>query len=117
MSYVSGGGGGGGGRGGDKRRDGGAGGDDTGRRRSTAQNLGKAAVAAGALEAVRQRGKGIDNGGAWKRVATAALGAAAIDAAATKVRGKDPRDQGKTSTLGASIGGLVVEGLVRKMVS
>lgn len=89
--------------------------DDTGKKRSAAQNLGKAAIAAGAFEAVRQRGRGVDSGGAWKRVATAALGAAAIDAAATKVRGKDPRDQGKKSTLGASIGGLVVEGLVHRI--
>lgn len=89
--------------------------DTTGKKRSQAQNLGKAAIAAGALEAVRQRGKGVDDRGAWKRVATAALGAAAIDAAATKVRGRDPREQGKKSTLGASLGGLVVEGLVHRI--
>lgn len=89
--------------------------DTTGKKRSQAQNLGKAAIAAGALEAVRQRGKGVDDRGAWKRVATAALGAAAIDAAATKVRGRDPREQGKKSTLGASLGGLMVEGLVHRI--
>ncbi|KAJ4422022.1 hypothetical protein N0V82_003318 [Gnomoniopsis sp. IMI 355080] len=88
---------------------------NTGKKRSVAQNLGKAAITAGAFEAVRQRGKDGDNGGAWKRVATAALGAAAIDAAAAKVRGRDPRDRGKKETLGASLGGLVVEGLVHRI--
>lgn len=91
---------------------------DTGRRRSAAQNLGKAAITAGALEAVRHRGRGSQgHGDAWKRVATAALGAAAIDAAASKARGKDPRDTGKRTTLGASIGGLMVNSLVSRMRS
>lgn len=83
-------------------------------RRQAAQNLGRAAVAAGALEALRHGGAG--GGDIWKRVATAALGAAAIDAAATKARGKSlSAEQGNKSTLGASVGGLVVDGLVTKM--
>lgn len=91
-------------------------GDEThSRRKQAAQRVGKTAITAGALEAVRQRGNGGGAGEAWKRVATAALGAAAIDAAATKVRHKDPRDKGKGSILGASIGGLVVDSLVHKL--
>lgn len=90
----------------------------TSKRRSTAQNLGKAALTAGAVEAARHRGSlrgGAEQGDAWKRVATAAVGAAAIDAAATKMRGKDPRDTGKKTVLGASLGGLLVEGVVNRL--
>lgn len=95
--------------------DDGKGGEAHSKRKQAAQHAGKSAIAAGALEAVRQRGSGGGTGDAWKRVATAALGAAAIDAAATKVRHKDPRDKGKGSMLGASIGGLVVDSLVNKL--
>lgn len=96
--------------------DGRKGGEAHSKRKQAAQHAGKSAIAAGALEAVRQRGNGGGGtGDAWKRVATAALGAAAIDAAATKVRHKDPRDKGKGSMLGASIGGLVVDSLVNKL--
>lgn len=105
-----------------RRERGGGGGEDDAkgtetrsRRKQAAQNAGQTAIAAGALEAVRQRGHGNGPGEAWKRVATAALGAAAIDAAASKVRHKDPRDKGKGSLLGASLGGLVVDSLVQKL--
>lgn len=97
--------------------------DDTAgsKKRAVATNLGKAAIAAGALEAVRQKRPGASNresGVAWKRVATAALGGAAIDAAAAKVRGVDPRERrgsAKKAFMGASLGGLVVEGLVNRL--
>jgi hypothetical protein len=86
-----------------------------GRKRSAAANSGKAALAAGAMEAVKQKGRRERETDAWKRVATAAIGAAAIDVAAAKVRGKDPRDRGKGSLIGASIGGLVLDSLVHKI--
>lgn len=89
--------------------------DDHGKRRSAAANFGKAALAAGAMEAVKQKGRKERETDAWKRVATAAIGAAAIDAAAGKARGKDPRDRGKGSLIGASIGGLVLDSLVNKV--
>ncbi|KAK2607590.1 hypothetical protein N8I77_006253 [Diaporthe amygdali] len=92
--------------------------DDQGKKRSAAANFGKAALTAGAMEAVKQKGRGNRDSrdtDAWKRVATAALGAAAIDAAASKARGKDPRDRGKGSLIGASIGGLVLDSLVNKV--
>ena len=89
--------------------------DSHGRRRSAAANFGKAALAAGAMEAVKQKGRKERETDAWKRVATAAIGAAAIDAAAGKARGKDPRDRGKGSLIGASIGGLVLDSLVNKV--
>lgn len=89
--------------------------DDHGKKRSVAANLGKAAFTAGAMEAVKQKGRKERETDAWKRVATAALGAAAIDAAASKARGKDPRDRGKGSLIGASIGGLVLDSLVNKV--
>lgn len=89
--------------------------DDHGKKRSAAANFGKAALAAGAMEAVKQKGRKERETDAWKRVATAALGAAAIDAAAGKARGKDPRDRGKGSLIGASIGGLVLDSLVNKV--
>lgn len=88
---------------------------DHGRKRSHAANFGKAALAAGAMEAVKQKGRKERESDAWKRVATAAIGAAAIDAAAGKARGKDPRDRGKGSLIGASIGGLVLDSLVNKV--
>lgn len=89
--------------------------DDHGKKRSAAANFGKAALAAGAMEAVKQKGRKERETDAWKRVATAAIGAAAIDAAAGKARGKDPRDRGKGSLIGASIGGLVLDSLVNKV--
>ncbi|KAI3392969.1 hypothetical protein diail_4918 [Diaporthe ilicicola] len=89
--------------------------DGTGKKRSAAANFGKAALTAGAMEAVKQKGRKERETDAWKRVATAALGAAAIDAAASKARGKDPRDRGKGSLIGASIGGLVLDSLVNKV--
>lgn len=89
--------------------------DTHGRRRSAAANFGKAALAAGAMETVKQKGRKERETDAWKRVATAAIGAAAIDAAAGKARGKDPRDRGKGSLIGASIGGLVLDSLVNKV--
>lgn len=89
--------------------------DSHGRRRSAAANFGKAALTAGAMEAVKQKGRKERETDAWKRVATAAIGAAAIDAAAGKARGKDPRDRGKGSIIGASIGGLVLDSLVNKV--
>ncbi|KAL1876928.1 hypothetical protein Daus18300_002534 [Diaporthe australafricana] len=89
--------------------------DDHGKKRSVAANLGKAAFTAGAMEAVKQKGRKERETDAWKRVATAAIGAAAIDAAASKARGKDPRDRGKGSLIGASIGGLVLDSLVNKV--
>lgn len=89
--------------------------DGHGKKRATAANFGKTALAAGAMEAVKQKGRKERETDAWKRVATAALGAAAIDAAAGKARGKDPRDRGKGSLIGASIGGLVLDSLVNKV--
>ena len=89
--------------------------DGHGRKRAAAANIGKTALAAGAMEAVKQKGRGDRETDAWKRVATAALGAAAIDAAASKARGRDPRDRGKGSVIGASIGGLVLDSLVNKV--
>ncbi|KAG8160354.1 hypothetical protein KVR01_009890 [Diaporthe batatas] len=92
--------------------------DSHGRRRSAAANFGKVALAAGAMEAVKQKGRKERKEretDAWKRVATAAIGAAAIDVAAGKARGKDPRDRGKGSLIGASIGGLVLDSLVNKV--
>lgn len=89
--------------------------DGHGKKRATAANIGKTALAAGAMEAVKQKGRKDRETDAWKRVATAALGAAAIDAAASKARGKDPRDRGKGSLIGASIGGLVLDSLVNKV--
>lgn len=68
----------------------------------------------GTLEAVRSRRHG-GTGETLKRVATVELSTAAIEAAASKVRHKDPRDRGKGSMLGASIGGLVVDSIVHKL--
>lgn len=77
----------------------------------------KAALAAGAIEVVRQGAKGSSgrDDQAWKRVATAALGAAAVDAAVSKATGKTyPIGKGKGGLVSASLGGVVMDKLVNK---
>lgn len=68
----------------------------------------KTALTAGAVEAFRQRNRPGDwMGERGIRVATAALSAAAIDAAVDK----DPTRKGKRNIVKSTIGGLVVDKL------